>query len=186
MLDILWSSLGLFVNFQQGFEELKQYRTKTLFISSLTISIAALLSLLMSENLLIGAVAPHTVFFNLIAHYIMAYFFISILLIGVCLFRYKVNMVRFLSYYLITDLPFLAVLPIALLGVSIPVLKIIVPLVISFLGFVSWVYKVQLLMKYFKLTFFQVILLYFIPALLVLFLIVAALIGFFNQLTALF
>ena len=80
MLDVLWTSLGLFSQPKDTFEELKTYKTKTLFMNGFMISILGVLSLFLGEMLDQGSIAPHTVFFQLIAYYISSYLFLSIVL----------------------------------------------------------------------------------------------------------
>ena len=186
MIDVLWTSLGLFLQPKDTFEELKTYSTKVLFMNGLAISIIGVLSLFLGEMLDQGSVAPHTVFFQLIAYYISSYLFLSIVLFGVSFFHRKINMLQFLGLYLTTDIVLLMVLPLALFGVAIPVLAIIFKICIFIIVFIAWIFKVILFMNYFKLSLSQVLVMYSLPTILFIGLGIMLGLAFFNTLAAAF
>ena len=186
MLDVLWTSLGLFSQPKETFEELKAYRTKALFMNGFMISIIGVLSLFLGEMLGQGSVAPHTVFFQLIAYYISSYLFLSIVLFGVSFFHRKINMLQFLGLYLTTDIVLLMVLPLALLGFALPTIAIVFKISIYIVVFIAWLLKVRLFMTYFKLSVSQVIVMYSLPTILLIALGIMLGLTFFNTAITLF
>lgn len=186
MLDVLWTSLGLFSQPRETFEELKTYRTKTLFMNGFIISIIGVLSLLLGDMLNKGSIAPHTVFFKLVACYIGSYLFLSIILFGVSFFHRRINMLQFLGLYLTTDLVLLMVLPLALLGFALPTVATVFKDSMFIMFIIAWIFKVLLFMNYFKLSLSQVLVMYLLP--IILFIGLGLMMGltFFNRLAAIF
>ena len=186
MLDVLWTSLGLFSQPKETFEELKTYRTKTLFMTGFFISIIGMLSVFLGEMLDQGSIAPHTVFFKLIAYYISSYLFLSVILFGISFFHRKINMLQFLGLYLATDLVLLVVLPLSLLGSAIPMLETIFKIGVFIIVVIAWILKIRLFMNYFKLSVSQVLVMYSLPTILLIGLGIMMGLAFFNTAVTLF
>ena len=186
MLDVLWTSLGLFSQPKETFEELKTYKTKSVFMNGFFISVIGMLSVFLGEMLDQGSIAPHTVFFKLIAYYISSYLFLSVVLFGLSFFHRKTNMLQFLGLYLSTDIVLLAVLPLSLLGLAIPVLAIVFKITMYVMIFIAWILKLRLFMNYFKLSISQVIVMYSLPTILLIGLGIMMGLTLFNTAVALF
>ena len=186
MIDVLWTSLGLFLQPKESFEELKTYKTKNIFMNGLAISVMGVLSLFLGEMLEQGSVAPHTVFFKLIAYYISSYLFLSIVLFGISFFHRKINMLQFLGLYLTTDIVLLMVLPLSLLGFAIPTIAIVFKISIYVIVFITWLLKFRLFMNYFKLSVSQVLVMYSLPTILLIGLGIMLGLTFFNTAVTMF
>ena len=186
MIDVFWTSLGLFQHPKDTFTELKTYTTKNVFMNGLFISIIGIISLFLGEILGHGNIAPHTVFFKLVAYYISSYLFLSVILFSLSLFHNKINTLQFLGLYLSTDVVLLAILPLSLLGSAIPVLSIVFKIGVYIIGFISWCLKLRLFMNYFKLSISQVIIIYYIPVLLLMGLGIMVGLVFFNTIVSFF
>ncbi|MGL4677448.1 MAG: hypothetical protein ACRCWI_07250 [Brevinema sp.] len=186
MYRILWISLGLFENFDKNFKRLKMINSKKLFINSLLISSLGLIAFFLGTMLAKGVGAPHTVFFQLLAVYISSYLFLCVVLTGLNISHYKTNILQFFGLYLLMDFPLLAALPFFLIGYSFPILQTIVGIISFILWASTVVLKIKLFMKYFNISFSQVLVLYTLPTVLLFLLVITSTISIFNTVVALF
>lgn len=185
MFDILWTNFGLLIQPRQTLEKLEEYSTKHLFLYGLMLSIAAMSSLFLGEMLKQG-VAPHTLFFQLLAYYIGSFFFISIALVGIIFYKRQINIPKFLGLYLSTELPLLMMLPISMIALAYPIFSSFLSVVSLVLGILVWIYKILSFVVYFKISSSQAFLIFIMPTVLLLFWIITSIITLFNYSIVLF
>ncbi|MGL5955481.1 MAG: hypothetical protein ACRC0X_02590 [Brevinema sp.] len=186
MYRILWISLGLFEDFDKNFKRLKMINTQNLFRNSLLISSMGLIAFFLGDMLSRGSGAPHTVFFQLISTYISSYLFLSVILTGLNISHSKINTLQFFGLYLLMDFPLLASLPFFLIGYTVPIPQTLLGIISFIFGVSTVILKIKLFMKYFKISFLQVLVLYTLPTVLLFLLAITTTISLFNTVVALF
>ncbi len=169
MFDVLWNAFGLFDKFDENLVLLRSYKNKYLFMNSLTISFMGILAALISKNINSGM---QTAFFELIAYYSLSFIFISIILTCLSLFQPTRNTLQFLSLYILLDFPLIATLPVALMASTIPYTEIVYTIFAIIMTLVVFYLKVLLFIKFYKLTFSQVLVLYTLPFIILLLIII--------------
>lgn len=184
MFNILWIGFQLFDDFSTNISRLSRLNSKILFMNGLCISILGLISLFLGKMLNNGG-APHTVFFQLIATYIITYICLSIILTGLGSLSYRINILQFLGLYLLMDFPLIGILPLYMIGITFSATTFVTQIFIGIVGIISIAFKYRLFMNYFKISFSQALVINFIPFILLLLLMISSTISLFNNIVSL-
>ncbi len=179
MLDILWISFGYFTQPRETIKDLREFSSKKILTYGFTISVMAMLSVFLG-SMLDQRVAPHTVFFQLIAYYIGVFFFIGSVLLGIIFYKKEIDIPRFLGVYLSSDLPLLLLLPFSLLTLLLPSIGGLVGFMSFVLGILVWWYKILVISESFNIPSSKAILLTILPFILMTIWIVTSAITVFN------